>query len=172
MCKKSSNRLFVLPAIGGIGSPYWDFSTFTTFTGLSAKSNKYDIIRGFIEVICFMIADAAMLIEENGTKISSIIATGGLSHIDYLLQFQADITGATIIRSKQNEGTAFGTAKMTAEALKLSTDKWKANDCGKTFSPRINKAQRDKLIKSWRVFLQDSKRMSTNLRSAEVLPHK
>ncbi len=171
MCKKSSNRLFVLPAIGGIGSPYWDYSTFTTFTGLSAKSNKYYIIRGFIEVICFMIADAAMLIEENGTKISSIIATGGLSQIDYLLQFQADITGSTIIRSRQNEGTAFGTAKMTAEVLKLSMDKWKAKAGEKTFSPRINKAQRDKLIKSWRVFIQDSKRMSANLRSAEVLPH-
>jgi glycerol kinase len=171
MCKKSSNRLFVLPAIGGIGSPYWDFSTFTTFTGLSAKSTKYDIIRGFIEGICFMIADAAMLIEDSGTKISSIIATGGLSQIDYLLQFQADITGAKIIRSPQTEGTAFGTAKMTAGALKLSTAKWKSNKSEKVFSPQINKSQRDKLIKSWRVFLQDSQRMSGNLRKAEVLPH-
>ncbi|MCK5358678.1 MAG: hypothetical protein KAJ48_09810 [Elusimicrobiales bacterium] len=171
MCQKSSNRLFVLPAIGGIGSPYWDYSTFTTFTGLSAKSNKYDIIRGFIEGICFMIADAAALIEENGTKISSIIATGGLSQIDYLLQFQADITGAKIIRSNQNEGTAFGTAKMTADALNLSTDKWKSKSPEKIFSPTINKAQRDKLIKSWRVFLHDSRRMSSNLRKTEVLPH-
>ncbi|MBU2530070.1 MAG: hypothetical protein KKD35_03425 [Elusimicrobia bacterium] len=172
MCGESSNRIFVLPAIGGIGAPYWDYSTFTTFTGLNAKSNKNDIIRGFIEGICFMIADAAMLIEENGTKISSIIATGGLSQIDYLLQFQADITGSKIIRSRQNEGTAFGTAKMTADALNLHTAKWEANNTGKTFFPKINKAQRDKLIKSWRVFIQDSKRMSANLRSAEVLPHK
>ncbi len=171
MCRKSSNRLFVLPAIGGIGSPYWDFSTFTTFTGLSVKSNKYDIIRGFIEGICFMIADAAMLIEDSGTKISSIIATGGLSKINYLLQFQADITGVKIIRSNQSEGTAFGTAKMTAEALNLTTGKWKSGKSEKIFSPRISKSQRDKLIKSWRVFLQDSQRMSANLRKTEVLPH-
>ncbi|MEA3307244.1 MAG: FGGY-family carbohydrate kinase, partial [Elusimicrobiota bacterium] len=171
MCRKSSNRLFVLPAIGGIGSPYWDFSTFTTFTGLNAKSNKYDIIRGFIEGICFMIADAALRIECSGTKISTIIASGGLSQIDYLLQFQADITGAKIIRSSQNEGTAFGTAKMTAGALNLSTDKWISKKKEKTFSPQINKAQRDKLIKSWRVFIKDSQRMSANLREAQVLPH-
>jgi len=118
-----------------------------------------------------MIADAAMLIEDSGTKISSIIATGGLSKINYLLQFQADITGVKIIRSNQSEGTAFGTAKMTAEALNLTTGKWKSGKSEKIFSPRISKSQRDKLIKSWRVFLQDSQRMSANLRKTEVLPH-
>ncbi len=172
MCRKSSNRLFILPAIGGIGAPYWDYSTFTTFTGLSAKSNKNDIVRGFVEGICFMIADAAARIEDKGIKISSIVATGGLSRIDYLLQFQADITGATIIRSAQNEGTAFGVAKMTADALNLPTHKWKHDNSEKTFSPSISKIQRDKLIKSWRIFIKDSRRMSANLRASGTLPHK
>ncbi|OGS49814.1 MAG: hypothetical protein A3J79_11535, partial [Elusimicrobia bacterium RIFOXYB2_FULL_62_6] len=80
LCRLSKNRLFCLPAIGGIGAPYWDYSTFTSFAGFSPHTDKHDVVRSVVEGIAYMVGDAFELIKKKGFNITEIRASGGLSH--------------------------------------------------------------------------------------------
>jgi glycerol kinase len=170
MCRKSKNRLHCLPAIGGLGAPYWDFTTFTTFSGFSPHSDKYDVVRGVTEGIAYMVADAFDLVKKKGLKIDELKVSGGLSKIDWLLQFQADITGARLVALEESEATAMGAALAAARGLGLDP-KWQAKVSSRVFTPAIGEEERQNLIKGWRLFVKDIRRTSRGLRRLNILPH-
>jgi len=170
MCRKSKNRIHCLPAIGGLGAPYWDFNTFTTFTGFSPHSDKYDVVRGVTEGIAYMVGDAFDLVKKKGLKIEELKVSGGLSRIDWLLQFQADITGARLTALEESEATAMGAALAAARGLGLSP-KWTPKVSTRVFEPAIGEEERQNLIKGWRIFVKDIRRTSRDLRKLNVLPH-
>ena len=170
MCRKSRNRLHCLPAIGGLGAPYWDFTTFTTFAGFSAHTDKFDVVRGVTEGIAYMVGDAFDLVRKKGFRIGELKVSGGLSKIDWLLQFQADITGARLTALEESEATAMGAALAASRGLGLDP-KWQAKAAPRSFEPSIGEAERQKLLKGWRVFVKDIRRTSRELRKLDVLPH-
>jgi len=170
MCRKSKNRLFCLPAIGGLGSPYWDFNAFTTFTGFSPHSDKYDVVRGVTEGIAYMVGDAFDLVKKKGLKIEELKVSGGLSRIDWLLQFQADITGARLTALDESEATAIGTALAAARGLGLAPQ-WAPRVSSRVFTPAIGEEERQSLLKGWRLFVRDTRRSSRGLRKLGLLPH-
>ncbi len=164
MCSKSREKLLLLPAIGGIGAPYWDYSTFTSIAGLTRQTSKEDIVKAALEGIAFSLADPFETITSRGIRISSITAAGGLSEINYLLQFQADITGVKVIKSRNREATAFGTAKLAAINCGININDWKYATLSNVFIPRTKSFQRKKLINLWRNFLKNSKQISAEMR--------
>ena len=170
MCRKSKNRLHCLPAIGGLGAPYWDFSAFTTFTGFSPHTDKYDVVRGVTEGIAYMVADAFDLVRKKGIKIEELKVSGGLSKIDWLLQFQADVTGARLSALEESEATALGAALAAARGLGLSPQ-WTPRVSRRVFSPALGEEERQNLVKGWRIFVKDVRRASRDLRRLNVLPH-
>jgi glycerol kinase len=170
MCRKSKNRLHCLPAIGGIGAPYWDFTTFTTFSGFSPHSDKYDVVRGVTEGIAYMVADAFDLVKKKGIRITELKVSGGLSRIDWLLQFQADITGARLTALEESEATAMGAGLAAARGLGLAPQ-WTAKVSNRVFEPAIGEEERQNLIKGWRIFVKDIRRTSRDLRKLNILPH-
>jgi glycerol kinase len=170
MCRKSKNRLHCLPAIGGLGAPYWDFTTFTTFAGFSPHSDKYDVVRGVTEGIAYMVADAFDLVKKKGIKIEELKVSGGLSKIDWLLQFQADITGARLVALEESEATAMGAALAAARGLGLAPQ-WTAKVSQRVFTPAIGEEERQNLLKGWRIFVKDIRRTSRDLRKLSILPH-
>ncbi len=170
MCRRSKNRVHCLPAIGGLGAPYWDFTTFTTFSGFSAHSDKYDVVRGVTEGIAYMVGDAFDLIKRKGIKIEELKVSGGLSKIDWLLQFQADITGARLVALEESEATALGAGLAAARGLGLSP-KWTSKVSSRVFEPSIGEEERQNLIKGWRIFVKDIRRTSRDLRKLSILPH-
>ena len=169
ICRLSRNRLLCLPAIGGIGAPYWDYSTFTTFAGFSPQTDKHDVIRGVVEGIAYMVGDAVDLIKKKGINITEIRASGGLSNIDWLLQFQADITGARVLRMEDTEATALGAAIGAAGAAGVMLPR--KTKISKEFTPAIPDEERANLIKGWRVFVKDIRKTSSDLRQLKILPH-
>lgn len=169
MCRLSRNRLFCLPAIGGLGSPYWDFSAFTTFAGFLPHTDRHDVIRGVVEGIAYMVGDALDLIRNKGYRITEIRASGGLSNIDWLLQFQADITGAKVLRMEDVEATALGAAIAAAGAVGITLPR-KAN-IFREFTPAISEEERANLLKGWRGFVKNIRKTSSDLRGLGILPH-
>ena len=170
MCRKSKNRVHCLPAIGGLGAPYWDFTTFTTFTGFSSRTDKYDVVRGVTEGIAYMVGDAFDLLRKKGIKIGELKVSGGLSKIDWLLQFQADITGVRLVALEESEATAMGTGLAAARGLGLEPE-WTPKVSDRVFEPAIGEAERRNLIKGWRIFVKDSRRTSRDLLKLNILPH-
>ncbi|MDA8243832.1 MAG: FGGY family carbohydrate kinase [Elusimicrobia bacterium] len=170
MCRKSRNRLHCLPAIGGLGAPYWDFTTFTSFTGFTPHTDKYDVVRGVTEGIAYMVADAFDLVRKKGLRIEELKVSGGLSRIDWLLQFQADVTGARITALDESEATSIGAGLAAARGLGLPSARPAAGRA-RVFEPAIGEDERQKLIRGWRIFVKDMRRTSRDLRKLEVLPH-
>ena len=170
MCRKSRNRIHCLPAIGGLGAPYWDFTTFTTFTGFSPHTDKYDVVRGVTEGIAYMVGDAFDLVKKKGFKIEELKVSGGLSKIDWLLQFQADITGARMVALEESEATAMGAGLAAARGLGLSPQ-WTPKVSSRVFEPAIGEEERQNLLKGWRIFVKEIRRTSRELRRLNILPH-
>ncbi|OGS14571.1 MAG: hypothetical protein A2234_10345 [Elusimicrobia bacterium RIFOXYA2_FULL_58_8] len=170
MCRGSKNRLYCLPAIGGIGAPYWDFSAFTTFTGFSPHTDRNDVVRGVTEGIAYMVGDAFDLVKKKGFKIGELKVSGGLSKIDWLLQFQADITGARIAALDETEATALGAGLAAARGLGLAPV-WQAAVTSRVFTPRTGEEERQNLLRGWRLFVKNTRRSSADLRKLNILPH-
>lgn len=151
LVKASKNRILVLPSIGGIGSPYWDYNTLTTFTGFNSSSSFNDILRGALEGIAFLISEGFKRIEDK-LDIDSIVVSGGLSNIDYLCSFQSDILGKKLIKLKNTEMTSLGLVSMIGSLNGYKFLDKNIFEVDKVYQPKISLKERQKLLKDWKNF--------------------
>ena len=110
-----SNRVFALPAIGGLGAPRWDYLTQTAFFGMNTQTRAADLVRGVAEGVAFLVADIVAALRGSGLRPGTVRASGGLARLGYLMQFQADLLGVDIERCGEAEVTALGVASLAAQ---------------------------------------------------------
>ncbi len=165
LCRASEHRLFALPAIGGLGAPRWDYRTPTTLYGLNSRTQPADVARAVTEGVGFLIADIVAAMRAEGLSPSLARASGGLSRLDYLLQFEADVTRMTIDRAEETEATAFGAASLAVEAA--GDRDWAARlrrpKLGRTFTPRLDAGEAAALSASWRKFVDAQAALARSL---------
>jgi glycerol kinase len=108
--------LAFVPALAGLGSPYWDDSAAGLFIGMTGATTRRDMQQALIEGIALRAGEivAAMGVQSPITRIS---IDGGVSRSRYLCQFLADITGCSVVIPGVDELTAYGTAQLAACAL-------------------------------------------------------
>ena len=108
--------LAFVPALAGLGSPYWDDSAAGLFIGMTGATTRRDMQQALIEGIALRAGEivAAMGVQSPITRIS---IDGGVSRSRYLCQFLADITGCSVVIPSVDELTAYGTAQLAACAL-------------------------------------------------------
>jgi len=109
-------------------------------------------------------------VRKKGFKIEELKVSGGLSKIDWLLQFQADVTGARLTALEESEATAMGAALAAARGLGLAPQ-WAPRVSSRVFAPAIGEEERQNLLKGWRIFVKDIRRTSRDLRKLNILPH-
>ena len=87
-----------------------------------------------------------------GQPITALKVDGGASRDQFLMQFQADILNKTVLRPAIRETTALGAAYLAG----LATGVWKSREeishlwsCNQLFEPKMDAAQREKLVKGW-----------------------
>lgn len=108
----SNEGVYFVPALVGLGSPWWNSDVRGTITGLTRGSNRAHLVRAALESMAYQVADVAKLIEEHSVKLSELRVDGGATHNKFILQFQADLLGIPVIRSSQVESTAWGVAAL------------------------------------------------------------
>jgi len=91
---------------------------------------------------------------DSGERIQSIRADGGASANDFLMQFQADVLGAQVVRPKNVESTALGAAYLAGLAVGFYADRQDIEASASAardavFSPAISAARRDALARGW-----------------------
>ncbi len=154
ICAQSKAPVWFLPALGGLGAPYWDFKITPIITGLNPKTTKEDIIFGAIRGLGFLMADIAFYIKKNGgLDISNIRVSGGLADCGALLQFQSDILGANILQNYEAETTAMGVAYICAAQNKIETAHWQVFNIYNLFKPQMPAGNAAQLYAKWRKFL-------------------
>lgn len=150
---EDSNGVYVVPAFTGLGAPYWDAYARGAVFGLSRGSNRAHFVRATLESLAYQTMDVLRAMEEDsGIDLKSLRVDGGASANDFLLQFQADILGAEIIRPKVIETTALGAAYLAGLAagyyknIEEIQENWQLRD---TFTPHFREEKRKKLTEGW-----------------------
>ena len=150
---EDSNGVYVVPAFTGLGAPYWDAYARGAVFGLSRGSSKAHFVRATLESLAYQTMDVIKAMEEDsGITLKSLKVDGGASANDFLLQFQADILAADIMRPQIIETTALGAAYLAGLAIGYykNTDEIKANwQLKDTFIPAISREKRLNLIEGW-----------------------
>jgi glycerol kinase len=162
--KASKRRVLMLPAIGGLGAPRWDYKTKTAFFGLDSQTTNHDLVRATAEGLCMLVADAAAVMSSAGSPVTRARVAGGLSRSDAMMSFQADALGAVLERRKEVEATALGAAILAAQVSGLpSAEKMTAAPVEKTFSPKSDDASRARRRSEWTAFVESTQRLSREI---------
>lgn len=145
--------VYFVPAFTGLGAPYWDMYARGTIVGITRGTGRAQIARAVIEAIAHQSADLldAMRVDV-GAPINEIRVDGGASVSNVLMQFQADISGARVLRPTLAETTAWGAAALAG----LATGIWSGIDeirqlwrSDRTFEPAMPPDVRNAKRKEW-----------------------
>ncbi len=113
----SAGVVFV-PAFTGLGSPHWDAHARGTIVGLTRGSTRAHVARAALEAIAFQSADVLDAMQaDSGQKLLQLRVDGGATANNLLMQFQADLLGAPVVRPVVAETTALGAAYLAGLAV-------------------------------------------------------
>ncbi len=100
-----------VPAFAGLGAPYWDPHARGTILGLHRGTTAAHLCRATLEAIAFQSADVVRAMEhDSGVAMPELRVDGGAAVNDLLMQMQADVLGAAVVRPVVTETTALGAA--------------------------------------------------------------
>ena len=149
---KSTDGVYFVPAFTGLGAPYWNDNAKGAILGLTLGTTKDHIIRACIESIAYNTNDVIQeMTNFDNALIKELHVDGGGSKNKFLLQFQADILGETIIKSKFTESTALGAIYMVLLSQNLFSLKDIENNyrIEAFYTPTKSTAERNALISGW-----------------------
>ena len=149
----STDGVYVVPGFAGLGAPYWDADARGTIVGITRGTQKEHFIRACLESIDYQVYDlVAAMQRDAGVKITNLNVDGGASANNFLMQFQADILDANVLRPMVTETTALGASYLAG----LTIGYWKDIDdirsnveVDKVFVPHMDEHTRRDLIEGW-----------------------
>ena len=151
---KDTNGCYVVPAFTGLGAPYWDAYARGAVVGLTRGVNKYHIVRATLDSMNYQTNDVLQAMEaDSGIRLAALKVDGGASANNYLVQTQADISGAPVLRPQCVETTAMGAAYLAGLAVGYWSDleevrrNWAVD---RTFQPAISDEDRAARVKGWK----------------------
>ncbi len=118
-----SGGVTIVPALSGLGAPYWDPHATGAIFGVTRGTNKAHIARAGLEAIALRSRDIIVEMQKDaGIKFSNLKVDGGASNNNLLMQIQADLLNTRVIRPKVTETTALGAAFLAG----LASGFWKS----------------------------------------------
>ncbi len=110
--------LYLVPAFVGLGAPYWNDAARGLISGLTRGSTLAHLARATIEAIGYQVRDVFEVMQmEADVDLQALLADGGASRNDGLMQFQADIIGHSVIRTVSADASALGAAYLAGLAV-------------------------------------------------------
>ncbi len=125
----SNEGVYFVPALAGLGSPWWNSDVRGTIVGLTRGSGKAHLVRAAIEAMTYQVADIAQDMKDHGRPISQLRVDGGATKNKFLVQFQADLLGVPVLKSAQTESTAWGVAALAGIKCGVIRDVARVSDC-------------------------------------------
>ena len=148
-----TNGGYIVPSFTGLGAPYWDPDARGTITGVTRGTQKEHFIRAALEAIDYQVYDLVNAMQRDANvKIKSLNVDGGASANNFLMQFQADILNATVVRPKVTETTALGACYLAGLCIGYWRDvaDIRANiKIDREFQPKMTDERRRELVEGW-----------------------
>ncbi|MGV1047307.1 MAG: glycerol kinase GlpK [Solirubrobacterales bacterium] len=148
----SNDGVYFVPALTGLGSPYWDPYARGTIVGLTRGSGRAHLARAALEAIAYQTVDAVRAQEAAaGKRLDLLKADGGAVVNAWLMQFQADVLGAPVVVPEIAETTALGAAYLAGIATGGWTregvaEMWRA---AARYEPAMAEDERQALLAGW-----------------------
>ncbi len=148
---KSNEGVYFVPALSGLGAPYWDPDARGLIIGITGGTTADHIIRAALESMCYSTKDIIYEFESLMGSGHKLRVDGKASENDFLMQFQADILNMTVEKPAITEMTAYGVAGMAG----ISAGFWTIDEfldllkIEKNYIPSIDEKTRDKYYNRW-----------------------
>ncbi|KUG11028.1 glycerol kinase [Elizabethkingia sp. HvH-WGS333] len=150
---EDNGGVYFVPALTGLGAPYWDQYARGTIIGVTRGTTDGHIARATLEGIAFQVYDIVKAMEADAeTQSTELRVDGGASASNLLMQIQSDLFGFKIIRPKTLETTALGAAYLAGLAVGF----WESIDeiqsqwiIEKEFTPKEDKTKIDNMVGFW-----------------------
>jgi glycerol kinase len=147
-----NGNVYFVPALAGLGAPHWDEKARGAVVGLSFGTRQEHVVRAALEAIAYQVKDVFDTMQRAGAQLETLLADGGASKNDWLMQFQADVLNRQVLRSQTAELSGLGAAfaaglgcgfwSSTAEISKVVAP----HDA---FKPGLEESTRNRLVSRW-----------------------
>jgi glycerol kinase len=145
--------VYFVPALAGLGAPHWDANARGLACGLTRGTTAAHLARASVESIAYQIRDVFDAMCEDAGAPSALLADGGASKNDQLMQFQADILCVPVIRSASADLSALGAAWLAGLAVGVWRDLDELSRLPRAisrFEPAMSNDRREELYAGWR----------------------
>ncbi|HET9019855.1 MAG TPA: glycerol kinase GlpK [Acetobacteraceae bacterium] len=157
---EDNGDVYIVPAFSGLYAPYWRDDARGVITGLTRYATRAHIARAALESTAYQVRDVVEAMQaDSGIKLSSLKVDGGMVVNGLLMQFQADILNAPVVRPKVTETTALGAAYAAGLAVGFwdNTDDLRANwAVDRTLTPGMAAERRDRYYACWKKAVERS----------------
>lgn len=146
--------VYFVPALVGLGAPYWDQDARGSIFGLTRGATANHLVRAALEAMCYQTRDVLEAMQkDSGLKVQNLKIDGGAAGNNFLCQFQADVLGVDVVRPKVIETTSLGAAYLAGLALGYWEDSDDIRKCwqeDQVFSARMSREEADDLYLGWK----------------------
>jgi len=152
-----SGGVYFVPALSGLGTPYWDPHARGVIAGLTRGSTRAHLARAALEAIAYQTADAVRAMERgSAVLLSELRVDGGAAANNLLLQLQADLLGAPVLRPRLTESTSLGAALLAGIGAGVldaagAAGSWALD---RRFEPGLEAGRREELMRGWQRSVQ------------------
>ena len=150
--------VYFVPALTGMGAPYWDQYARGSITGISRGTSAAHIARAALEGIAFQTLDIVQAMQRDADlPLKELKVDGGASRNNLMMQFQADILNTKVIRPRNPETTALGATYLAGlavgywKSVEEIRDQWQIDSM---FMPTDDRQQVEQAVKGWREAIQ------------------
>ena len=135
----SAEGVVFVPALTGLGSPWWDPDARGLVAGITRGTTRAHLVRAALEAMAHQVADVVDALPE---RVSVLRADGGASANGFLMQLQADLLGVPVEVAAERETTALGAAALAAgTAPRVAV--------GSVYEPRLGRDEAGSLRAEW-----------------------
>ena len=150
---EDTGGVYIVPAFTGIGAPYWDMYARGTIVGITRGTKREHISRAAQESIAYQSADLVAAMErDTDMTLKSLRVDGGASRDSFLMQFQADILNAEVVKPTTHETTALGVAMLAGLTVGVWDNEMQLKNMmsiDRCYQPKMDEATRTEKLKNW-----------------------
>jgi glycerol kinase len=148
----SSESVVFVPALAGLGAPYWDQDARGAILGLTRGTTAAHIARATLEGIALSVWDLLDSMQRDARRpVARLRVDGGAAANDLLMQLQADLARCPVDRPRELESTGRGAAMLAGVGAGLCTPEAAKRmlHVTRTFTPEMSEGERQAHLEKW-----------------------
>jgi len=121
---RDNGGVYFVPALSGLGAPYWDPQARGLWIGMTQATNRNHLTRSVLEGIAYSVRDLSdTIVTDSGIPLKELKIDGGVSKNTFLQNYQSTVLGLPVLRPKNTETTATGAACLAGLAVGFWKDR-------------------------------------------------